>query len=183
VSIDKLLETAFAARPDLRAAELDIEAAGERLGWEKSKIYNFIAIIDAKDEGEDSLTIGPGFAIEIPILNQNNGQIARSEAELEQAARQYEVVRQNIILQVRQAHTKYISAREEYELWNSDIIPSLETTLERTRKSFEAGELPYISVLQARQILIEAQMHETELAAHLHSIAAQLNYSIGKKMI
>ncbi|OHB62571.1 MAG: hypothetical protein A2168_01625, partial [Planctomycetes bacterium RBG_13_50_24] len=183
ISVDELLEMAFAARPDLRAAELDIEAAGERIGWEKSKIYNFIAIIDAKDEGEDSLTIGPGFAIEIPILSQNNGQIARSEAELEQAARQYEVVRQNIILQVRQAHTKYISAREEYELWNSDIIPSLETTLERTRKSFEAGELPYISVLQARQILIEAQMHETELAAHLHSIAAQLNYSIGKKMI
>ena len=183
ISVDELLEMAFAARPDLRAAELDIEAAGERIGWEKSKNYNFIAIIDAKDEGEDSLTIGPGFAIEIPILNQNNGQIARSEAELEQAARQYEVVRHNIILQVRQAHTKYISAREEYELWNSDIIPSLETTLERTRKSFEAGELPYISVLQARQILIEAQMHETELAAHLHSIAAQLNYSIGKKMI
>ena len=183
VSIDKLLETAFAARPDLRAAELDIEAAGERLGWEKSKIYNFIAIIDAKDVGEDSPTVGPGFSIDIPIFNQNQGQIARAKAELEQAARQYEVVRQNIILQVRQAHSQYISAHEEFELWNSRIVPSLETTLERTRKSFDVGELPYISVLQARQILIEAQMHETELAAHLHSIAAQLNYSIGKKMI
>ena len=183
VSIDKLLETAFAARPDLRAAELDIEAAGERLGWEQSKIYNFIAIIDAKDEGADSLTVGPGFTIEIPILNQNNGQIARAKAELEQAARQYEVVRQNIILQVRQAHSQYISAHEEFELWNSRIVPSLEETVQRTRKSFDVGELPYISVLQARQILIEAQMHETELAAHLHSIAAQLNYSIGKKMI
>ena len=182
-SIDELLETALAARPDLRAAELTIEAAGERLGWEQSKIYKFIAIIDAKDEGEDSLSVGPGFSVEIPIFNQNNGQIARADAELEQAARQYEAVRQNIILQVRQAHTKYISVQEEFELWNNDIIPSLETTLEQTRKSFEAGELPYISVLQARQTLIEAQIHKTELAAHLHRIAAELNYYIGKKMV
>jgi cobalt-zinc-cadmium efflux system outer membrane protein len=33
VPIDELLDTAFAARPDLRAAELTIEAAGERL-WQ-----------------------------------------------------------------------------------------------------------------------------------------------------
>ncbi len=183
ISINELLKTAFAARPDLRAAELDIEAAGERLGWEKSKIYNFIAIIDAKDVGADSLTVGPGFSIDIPIFNQNQGQIARAKAELELAARQYEAVRQNIILQVRQAHSQYISAHEEFELWNSRIVPSLEETVQRTRKSFDVGELPYISVLQARQILIEAQMHETELAANLHHIAAQLNYSIGKKMI
>lgn len=183
VSIDKLLETAFVARPDLRAAELDIEAAGERMGWEQSKIYNFIAIIDAKDEGADSLTVGPGFAVEIPIFNQNQGQIAKAKAELEQAARQYEVVRQNIILQVRQAHTKYISAQEEYELWNNDIIPSLETMFERTQKSLATGAVSYLSVLQAREKLIEARMRRAELAVKLHHSAAQLNYSIGKKMI
>ncbi len=183
VSIDKLLETALAARPDLRAAELAIEAAGERLGWEKSKIYNFIAIIDAKDEGEDSLTVGPGFELNIPIFNQNQGQIARAQADLEQAARQYEVVRQNIIFQVRQAYTEYVSAHEEFELWNNNIIPSLEQTVERTRKSFEAGEVSILLVLEARQTLVEARMRRTELAANLRRTAAKLNYCIGKKMI
>jgi len=182
-SIDELLETAMAARPDLRAAELAIEAAGQRIGWEKSKVYNFIAIIDGKDKGEDSLTIGPGFSVEVPIFNQNNGRIARAKAELEQAARQYEAVRQSIILQVRQAYTRYVSAQEQFELWGSDIIPSLETTMERTRRSFEAGQVSYISVLQARQILVEAQMRRTELAAQMHRIAAELNYCIGRKMI
>lgn len=182
-SIDELLETALVVRPDLRAAELSIEAAGERIGWEKSKVYNFIAIIDAKDKGEDSLTIGPGFSVEVPIFNQNNGKIARAEAELEQAARQYEVVRQNIILQVRQAYTKYVSAHEEFELWAGDIIPSIETTMERSRRSFEAGQVSYISVLQARQILVEARMHQAELVAQMHRIAAELNYCIGRKMI
>lgn len=183
VSIDKLLETAFAARPDLRAAELAIEAAGERVGWEKSKIYNFIAVIDAKDEGEDSLTVGPGLVIDIPILNQNQGQIARAKAELEQAARQYEALRQNIILHLRQAYTQYISAHEQFELWSSDIIPSLQTKVEQTQKSYQAGEVSYISVLEAKRELVEARMRQAELAAHLHRSAAQLNYCIGKRTI
>ena len=183
VSIDKLLETAFAARPDLRAAELDIEAAGERMGWEKSKIYNFIAIIDAKDEGEDSLSVGPGLAIEIPIFNQNDGQIARAEAELEQAARQYEAVRQDIMLQVRQAQTRYVSAHEEFELWDSGIVPALEIAIERARKSLGAGEGSYSSVLEAQLKLVEARMRRTELAANLRRTAAKLNYCIGRKMI
>jgi len=153
------------------------------MGWEKSKIYNFIAIIDAKDEGADSLTVGPGLAIEIPIFNQNDGQIARAEAELEQAARQYEAVRQDIMLQVRQAQTRYVSAHEEFELWDSGIVPALETAVERARKSLVAGEGSYSSVLEAQLKLVEARMRRTELAANLRRTAAKLNYCIGRKMI
>lgn len=182
-SVDELLETAFAARPDLRAAELDIEAAGERVGWEKSKVYNLIAIIDGKDKGEDSLTVGPGFAIEVPIFNQSNGKIARAKAELEQAAQQYEAVRQNIILQVLQAHTRYASARQAFELWSNGIIPSLAKKLERTQKSFEVGQVPYPALLEAERELVEARMRQIELTAHLHHSAAELNYSVGKKII
>ena len=183
VSIDELLETAFLARPDLRAAELKIEAAGERIGWEKSKVFNFIAIIDAKDKGEDSLTVGPGFAVEVPIFNQNNGRIARAKAELEQATRQYEAVRQKIIFQVREAHTRYVSAHEEFELWRSDIIPSLEKTVGQAQKSFASGEASYLLVLETMRKLLEVRMRQAELTAHLHRSAAQLNYCIGKKMI
>ena len=182
-SIDTLLETAFAARPDLRAAELTIEAAGKKIGWEKSKIYNFIAVIDAKDEGEDSLTIGPGIELDIPIFNQNQGQIARAKAELEQAARKYEALRQNIILQVRQAFTSYVSDYKEFELWNNDIIPYLQKKVEQTTKSFEIGEIPYLTIFEARQSLIEAKLKLVESTAHLLIDAAELNYWVGKKTI
>jgi cobalt-zinc-cadmium efflux system outer membrane protein len=183
VPIDELLQTALAARPDLRAAELAIEAAGERIGWEKSKVYNFIAIIDAKDEGEDNLTVGPGLEVEIPIFNQNQGQIARAKAQLEQATQQYQALRQDIVLQVRQAYTRYVSAYEQFDLWSSDIIPSLEIKVEQTTKSFEIGEVPYLTVLEAKRKLIEAEVQLDELAANLHRSAAEINYSIGKKMI
>ena len=183
ISIDALLETAFAARPDLRAAELAIEAAGERIGWEQSKVYNFIAIIDAKDKGEDSLNIGPGFSVEVPIFNQNNGRIARAEADMEQAARRYEAIRQNIILQVRQAHTRYVTAHEEFDLWDNSIVPAIKTAVERARKLLTAGQVSYPSVLEAERKLVEARRRHTELVANLRRTTAELNYCIGRRMI
>jgi cobalt-zinc-cadmium efflux system outer membrane protein len=180
---EELLKTAFAARPDLRAAELAIEAAGKRLGWERSKVYNLIAIIDAKDEGEDSLTVGPGLAAEIPVFNQNNGNIARAAAELEQATRQYEALRQKIILQVQQARSQYTAARETFDLWTSEIIPSLQEKVEQTRRSYEAGDVLRTSVLEARRELVQAKMHQTDLAADLHRSAAELNYCVGKSAL
>ena len=182
-SIDKLLETSLAARPDLRAGELEIEAKGKKIGLEKSQVYNLIAVIDAKDEGEDSLTIGPGIELEIPIFNQNQGQIALAQAEFEQAARDYEVLRQDIILHVRQAYTRYISDYEKFELWNNDIIPSLQKKVEQTTQSFKIGEITYLTVFEARQRFIEAKLKLVESAAQLLIDTAELNFCIGKKLI
>jgi cobalt-zinc-cadmium efflux system outer membrane protein len=183
VSIDTLLQTALAARPDLRAAELAIESAGERIGWEKSKVYNFIAIIDAEDEDEYGLRVGPGLEVEIPIFNQNQGQIARAKAQMEQATRQYRALRQDIVLHVRQAYTRYVSAYEQFDLWDREIIPSLQNKVEETSKSFEIGQVPYLAVLEAKQRLIEAKVQLAESTMRLLHNAAELNYSIGKKVI
>lgn len=179
VPLDELLKRALASRPDLRAAELRIEAAGKRLGWEKSKICNLIAIVDAKDEGESSLTVGPGLEVEIPILNQNNGGVARAKAELEQAAGQYEATRRTIMLQVREAYAQYASAHEEFILWHDDIVPSLQTAGEQAQRSYEAGDSSYLLVLDMRQKLFEARLRQAELVAQWHHGAAQLNYAVG----
>jgi cobalt-zinc-cadmium efflux system outer membrane protein len=183
VSLEELFKIAFAVRPDLRAAELKIESAGERIGWEKSKVYNFIAIIDGKDEGSGNLTVGPGFTIDVPAFNQNNSGIARAKAELEQAVRQYESLRQEIILQVRQGYTQYVSAQKEYEAWNNDIVPSLEKASEQAQKSFAFGEMSYQFVLEAKQKLLQAKIRRAESAGNLHRSTAQLDYCIGRRMI
>jgi len=182
-SVDELLKTALAARPDLRVAELRIEAAGRRIGWEKSRVYNFIAVIDAKDKGEDALTVGPGFQVDIPIFNQNNGRIARAKAEMEQAARQYEAVRQNIVLQVREAYARYSAAHREYDLWRGSVVPSLENAADLAQRSFDTGDVSYLLVLEARRKVLEARMRRAELSAQLRRSTAELNYSVGMKVI
>jgi outer membrane protein, heavy metal efflux system len=178
------LETvALAARPDLRAAELKIEAAGKRLGWEKSKVYQFIAIIDGKDKGKSPLTIGPGFATEIPVFNQNDGGVSRARTELDQASWAYEAKRQQILLQVKEAYTQYVSSLEALNLWQDQAVPYLAQAELQAQKACDAGELSYLSVLTARQKVLDAEIRKSTLAADLHQCAVQLNYAVGKKML
>ena len=124
----------------------------------------------------------PALEVEIPVFNQNKGGIARARAELEQAARRYEAVRQNIICEVKQAYARYVSAYEQSDLWSGDIIPPLEQAFEQTKKSYEAGDVSLISVLHAQSELFQARMYLTELVARLKSSTAELSYCIGKKI-
>ena len=59
-SLDTLLTDALASRPDVRAAELAVEAAGARAGLEKSRILTLTATLDANGEGKEGFEIGPG---------------------------------------------------------------------------------------------------------------------------
>ena len=69
----------------LRAAELTIEAAAARLGWEKSRILTLTAVLDANAEGIDGFESGPGIDVSIPLFNRNQGGKLRAQSELERA--------------------------------------------------------------------------------------------------
>lgn len=183
VPIDELLESAFAARPDLRAHELAIEAAGKRVGLEYSQIVDLIGIIDSKDKGEENLTTGPGFQVEIPILNQNQPGIIRAKTELEMSLLEYAAARRRIILEVEEAHAGYELASTQYELWYSSIVPSLEDANDQAQKAHAAGDESYLFVLAARRTLVDARLRQAELAAQIGRAIAQLNFSAGRRII
>ena len=181
-ALDELLTTAFASRPDLRAAELMIEAAGKRAGWEQTRIVNLIGIIDGKDKGEENITVGPGAQIDIPIFNQSNGKAARAQAELEQTALKYAAARHRIILEVQEAYNQNTTVQKEFEIWNSQIVPSLLEAVDQSQKAYATGDKSYLFVLETMRQLNEALMRQADLKANLQKAAAQLNYSVGRKI-
>ena len=63
-----VLTDALASRPDVRAAELAVEAAGSRLGWERSRVLTFTAVLDANGEGQKASNWAPGIDIGHPAL-------------------------------------------------------------------------------------------------------------------
>jgi len=178
-TLPELLNAAFASRPDLRAAELAIEAAGKRLGWERSKIFNLTAVLDANGAGKEGFEMGPGAQTEIPLFNWNNGKVARAKAQMEQAARQYLAVKQRIALEVKQAHTNYLAAQQALALCKSQWAPVATEAADRAQKAYSAGEVSYLFVLEINRQLLDARLHEAETVADLHRAEARLKHSVG----
>ncbi|MBC7920256.1 MAG: TolC family protein [Ferruginibacter sp.] len=187
------LELAYAMSPPLQAAATAIEAGGKRLGWEKSRIISFTATLGFQHiptqspEGASPQwmpnAFNPGIQAEIPVFNRNQGKVARAEAEMEQAVLQYVAVRQQITLGITEAYNRYQQMHRSYQVWNTGVLPSLESAVALAGQVYQRGDISYLPVLDATRQLLNGQLRRAEVAAELRRSVSQLNYSMGKKAV
>ena len=176
-----LVTNALASRPDLRAAELGLEAAGKRIGLARAEAFTLAAGLNAKEVGKDFLS-GPTLDLAVPILNQNQGGIAQAQARFEKAARQYITVRDRIVLEVREAHTRVAQARESCDQWRENILPPLAEAARQAEKSYDAGNVAYLFVLETSRKIHDARLKESAATADLRRAGAELERSVGRRL-
>jgi len=169
---------ALAARPDLRAAEIAIEAAGARAGLERARIFDLVGILDGNhtDSGWD---LGPGVELPLPIFDTRQGGRIRARAELEQAAWSYLRVRREIEREVAEAHARLLAAQAARRTWVADVMPAREAIVRIASRTFEAGAESHLVVLDALHSLTQARRRTAELDAELLRAAAELERSMG----
>lgn len=181
-AVDELERVALASRPDLRAAELAIEAAGERVGLERSRIVQLFARLDAKPTGPGGgapVVWPPGVGGDVPIFNQNPGGRGRADAELERASWSYLVVRQQILTDVRVAREELAMALASREPWARTIVPLQESNVAAATSAYEAGGETYLVVLEATRRLVDARLRELELGLDVARARARLDRAVG----
>lgn len=179
-SEEDLLRVAYAARPDMRAAEIAIETAGKRLDWERSKIWQLTASLDADDGFHE---IAPGIQVELPFFNRNEGGRSRAVAEMDQAAKKYLATRHQITRNVREAYHNYLSTDEILDLLRNNIIPDSIKSSEKAEKAYLHGEISYLDFLNFKRQLLDARLREADAAASVRKAGALLRYSVGFKPI
>jgi cobalt-zinc-cadmium efflux system outer membrane protein len=69
----EVLALALTNRPDLRASELAVEAAGRRIGLARNEALQLAATVSSKEVNGELMT-GPGLDVTLPIFNRNNGK-------------------------------------------------------------------------------------------------------------
>jgi outer membrane protein, heavy metal efflux system len=175
----ELLTRAAAARPDLRAAELDVEAAAARLGWERRRIMAFTAVLDANGKGVQGFESGPGIDLGLPIFNRNQGGRLRAQSELRRAAAAYVQLQQQVSFDVREAATLFDQTQHSRTAWQASLVAPLRENLADAEASYAAGESSYLFVLENSRRLIDARLRERELAADEQRARARIERAAG----
>jgi len=78
------------ARPDVRAAGLEVEAAAARVDSAAAGRVPVGVLADANSDGEHGWEIGPGLAVELPLFDDGSARIAWAGAALELAKSRHE---------------------------------------------------------------------------------------------
>jgi len=179
--IEALLEKAMSSRPDLRAAEMAVAAATARGKWERSRIMLLAAQLSSKEVGANGLLTGPGISLEAPIFNRNQGLIARADAEVEIASRQYVALKQRVALEAAEARAQLVQAQDALRKLRDDVLPPLQRAGALAEDQYKKGEVAYLFVLEQTRGLIDAQLRIVDAEAAIRRAQAQLERSVGSR--
>jgi cobalt-zinc-cadmium efflux system outer membrane protein len=174
---------AWSARPELRAAELEIEAAARRLGWEQSRIFSLVAILDANAQGKEGFELGPGIETDFGLFDRNQPGVMRASAELDRSKAHYVQVREQIRRELGDAYARLVRSRDAESAWRNDIRPRLERQAEQTQRAYQEGELSYLNVLDALRRLNEGRTRELDAAADVRRALIAVEKSLGRPCV
>jgi len=179
----ELVKAALLSRPDLSAAEMAVEAAAKRAGWERSRIFAYIAPqLSTKEVGTSGIQTGPGIKAEVPLFNRNQGKITRAEAEMEQAALQYLALVDQVEYEVCRARGQLIQAQETLRRLRNGLLPTIEETVSLAEKAHENGDISYLDFQLATAPVFDVRLSETNAAAALRKALAELERALGRRL-
>jgi cobalt-zinc-cadmium efflux system outer membrane protein len=176
----ELLKQALAARPELRANELVLEAARQRGQLAKGELVMVNAILDANDTST-GMQFGPGIDVTLPIFHQNQGARSRADTIALQAILRHITLRDRILLDVREAVVRRNQAVRELTASREHVVPALESAVAQARRAYELGDTAPQSILTAERRLADARAMEAESLAELRRAEAELARAIGRR--
>ena len=179
-----LIKLAHAARPDLRGAEIVIEGASKRLGWENARIFQFMARLDGKPIGPSGgapVLLIPGFQADIPLFNWNGGARERARADVARASFRYVLLRQTVATEIRISRATLTQAIESLAPFRDKVVPLLEKAVAGAIRSYEEGNESYVFVLDATRRLQDAKLRVLELEGDVRRARANLDRNIGRR--
>lgn len=192
LNVAELTDIALRERPDLQAARLGEELGSARIRLAESQAVPNVAasvrytrensVIDIEGIGDvfdkdNVLTFG--VAVEIPIFNRNQGEIASAVGERTEAVRQREFLEAMIRRDVALAYRRYRAAAEAIVLYATRILPQSQKNVDSVSAAYGLGEFSIFEVLQQQQRLVESETGYNEALRDYYAALAELERALG----
>ncbi|MCG3144126.1 MAG: hypothetical protein HONDAALG_01519 [Gammaproteobacteria bacterium] len=142
-------------RGDLQAANLRVQAAQSSVAAaNRDRIPNPVIGYSREEAGDDSenfFTIG----LEVPVFNNKRPKVYQRQAEQLAAVSEKSALAKTIEAEVGQAAIRLEAKREAVQIYETEVRPSIEKSLESANLAFQSGTTDLSLLLQTQTRLIE----------------------------
>lgn len=175
---DVLVARALARRPDLAAADREIDAAQAALGLADAEAWPDlgVGVFYGREENDDVVTAG--IRVPVPLFNRNQGERERARAARQRLAAVRDALALAIESDVRRTLLAYQEALRAFELYDAEVLRAQEESLRLLRGAFEAGEVAVPDVIVVQRELIEGRQGYVDAGLELAHARAALLASI-----
>lgn len=155
-------------RPDLVAASRRLQAAEAERDLAKAKKNRDVTLgAQYEHNMQNAPTNSYGFGVSVPLFiwHEYEGEIARSEADLDVARRQLEQLQAQATGQVAQARNALLSARDRYQRLEGGLLADAERVAKAAEFAYNKGAMGLMDLLDARRTLRQIQIEAASARA------------------
>lgn len=159
-TLDDLVRTALALRPDLRALEYDVERAQqeERLARREALPNIRIAGLVTREDPLMDPRLGLSLGVSLPLFDRNQGQGVRRRAEIAEVEQVRRATELRIRTEVENALLLYESAEREVSLLEAELLGPIRENQRLLDTAYREGKIDLAGLLLLRNQLLDAEM-------------------------
>jgi cobalt-zinc-cadmium efflux system outer membrane protein len=185
-SLDKLTQE-LDSHPALLAARKEAEAAQAGIAVAESQRYAdpTLSLYRERDylAGARRDVTGVGISVQIPLWNTNSGTVAKAGAEAGRMQAQLALAQRDARSNLEQAHTQLFRLLDQTVRLRTNLLEPARAMYTLTRRSFAAGELNVLTLVDANNTYFDALAGELELQQECALAAADLRVASGVSLL
>jgi outer membrane protein, heavy metal efflux system len=178
---------AVQSRPDLQSLQLSQarSVADLRLQEALGRVDYTIGAEYRRQQGiaGRSNSLGVFFSTPLPVLNRNQGEIARATAEREHVERQIEARKAEVVADVRAALHEYEATRDLLGSIEHDLLSPATHARDVSLYTYKAGGATLLDVLDAQRAFNDIEQSYVDAQASLRRASAHLNAAVGSEVV
>jgi outer membrane protein, heavy metal efflux system len=176
---ERLLEQSVASRPDVQAAaaarvraRADLDLARANAWWDVAPQVQYQRI------GPDN-TFGLGISVPLRVFDRNQGEIARTRAEIERAAYQRDATAVQARAEVETALAIVLNEREKVQRLSEVYLPRAAQARDTVDYAYRRGGLSVLDLLDAQRTYRETALDHIRALSSYWSAIYQLEAAVG----
>ena len=183
--LDRLESLAIEQRLDVGAARRNLQSIEYALSLAKTTRWTgtvHVTVEAGRLRHNKRVSFGPSVALEIPLFDQRQAQIAKLEAFVRQARAELHALAVDVRADVRASRARVITARNIVEHYGKVIVPIREDIVRFSQEKYDAMLLGVYQLIQARQSEFDAYREYIEASRDYWIARSDLERAIGGRI-
>jgi len=158
-ALERLESVAIEKRLDVDAARRNAQSIGYALSLVKTTRWTgtvSVSVEAGRLRHNNKFAFGPSVALEIPLFDQRQAQVAKLEAFKRQADDELRALAVDVRADVRSSRARVVTARSVVEDYGRVVVPLRESTVRFSQEQYDAMLLGVYQLIQAKQAEFEA---------------------------
>lgn len=180
-----LLARAAKARPDLKAAELQVKSTQAllRLAQRERDLPDFGFSVDYMQIPGAPDGYGAMFSVNLPWLTgKKSAEARRLEHQLRADEAALDAARGRAQFEIRDAWLRVQSARRSVALFKNELVPKSAQTVEVSRSAYEKDKSSFLELLDAERSLRDVRLKSILVLTQYEGAVADLEKAVGEDL-